>query len=335
MARALLLRAFATMAVNTTHALSAGEGVIEDIVAALALALRARRAAALVLDDRGASCRAIASCGFSGVERDRLGRSLAIGNDCRRYWERLAEEGQSVYVDLHSEHPAAPWDDPAITMAPHVAAPLIGSGGALIGAILIEAAAPREADLVLSTKMARVAAIASEQTRAAEAHRYERTRNAVVLDIVREVDRPVALPEVMAAICRKTVEAFGCRQATVYFHSRKYGASLPLGDHGTPPHVVARFVGSPFRKGTVPHEDEVQAGRTVVMRRDRELPPEDALLLEMTDVHTLALVPLGDNDGTVRGLLSVGFGDTRELTSDELRELEIVARHAAMAIARA
>ncbi len=308
-------------------------GVVEDVLSALALALGATRAAALVLGDDAATCRAVASFGLTDDERDRVSHWLTIGDALRPYWRRLAAERRPVYVT--GSDVATPWQRVAGPLPPHLAIPLIGSDAALRGVMLLEAPPPRPDGMLLAAKMARVAAIAIDQTSAAEARAVALTRNTVLLDIVREVDRQVELPQVLAAICQKTAEAFAARQVTVYFHSRRHRGSLPLADYGTPPQVVMRFVGGRYMKGQVPHEAEVQTGRTVIISRDGAPSEDDLALLELTELDTLVLVPLRDEDGTVRGLLSIGFERARVLTADDLQALELVARHAAMAIARA
>jgi signal transduction histidine kinase len=321
---------------DTTHQSSSVlQGVVEDVLSALALALGAPRAAALVLGDDAASCRAIASCGLTDEERERVRRWLTIDDESRPYWNRLAAEGRPIYLTpLHGDGQALWQGDPG-RVPPHLATPLIGTDGTLRGVMLLEAPEPRDDSLLLAAKMARVASIAIDQTRAAEARAVELTRNAVLLDIVREVDRQVELPKVLAAICEKTAEAFAARQVTVYLHSRRHRGSLPLADYGTPPQVVARFVGGRYMKGQVPHEAEVQTGRIVIISRDESPTEDDVGLLDLTELHTLVFVPLRDEDGTVRGLLTVGFATPHPLTADELRALEMVGRHAAMAITRA
>lgn len=331
MARALLVPTPPVMDVTAPQA-SSLPGVVDDILATFALALRARGAAALIFDADGTSCRAIASWGLTDADRERAGRGLTIGDEGRSYCERLATDARPVYVTTADAKRL--WQGVA-DAPPHLVTPLIGANGKLFGVILLDTAPPRDEDLIVAAKLGRLAAIAIEQTYAAEARAFELTRNAVLLDIVREVDRPVELPEVLAAICRKTVEAFGSRQATVFFHSRRHRASLPLADYGTPSHVVPRFAGGRYMKGNIPHEDEVATGRTIVIERADTLPPEDLALLDLAEVAALVMVPLRDDDGTVRGLLTVGFTEPRAFTTEELRALEMVGRHAAMAIMRA
>jgi signal transduction histidine kinase len=308
------------------------QGVVDEVLSALALALGARRAAAFALGDDAASCRAVGSFGLNDEEREHVGHWLTIDDASRPYWMRLAEQGP---LYLAGGDVRAPWQGAANTAPAHLAIPLIGTDGTLRGAMLLEAPEPRDEGMLLAAKMARVAAIATEQTHAAEARAGELSRNAVLFDIVREVDSQVELSQVLAAICKKTAEGFAARQVTVYFHSRRHRASLPLADYGTPPQVVTRFVGGRYMKGQVPHEDEVQEGRTVVISRDASPSDDDIGLLDLTELHSIVFVPLRDEDGIVRGLLSIGFEGPHGLTADDLRALELVGRHAAMAIARA
>lgn len=310
------------------------QDVVDDVVSALAMALGARRAAALVLDEDGQSCRAIASWGLTEAERDRVSHWLTIDADSQPYWTRLAAETGPVYLAAPPAEARAPWQG-VIAVPPHLAVPLIGTDARLLGVILLDTPAPRDEDRLVAAKMGRVAAVAIEQTRAADGRALQLARNAVLLDIVREVDRRVELPEVLAAICRKTVEGFGSRQTTVYFHSRRHRASLPMADYGTPAHVAERFAGARYNRGNIPRESEVAQGRTAVITRKGNPSPDDLVLLDLSEVYALVMVPLRDDDGTVRGMLTVGFADERDFTADELHALEMVGHHAAMAIMRA
>ncbi|TMA82572.1 MAG: GAF domain-containing protein [Deltaproteobacteria bacterium] len=324
---------------RTPHGSSSARDVADDVITTLALALQARRAAALIRYADGAECHAIASLGFSDDERQHLCRSLTIGDDptragARAYWDRLAAAGRPLYV-TPTAGDAAGVGQLVGDVLPHLATPLIASDGTLLGVIVIDATALRDDAGLLAEKMGRIAAVAIEQTRLAETRGSELMRSAVLFEIMREVHRPVELPAVLAAFCRQTAEAFGARQVTVYFHSRRHRGSLPIADYGTPPQVAERFVGARFLKGTVPHEDEVQAGQIVVIRRDQTTATDDLLLLDATEVEVLVFVPLREQDGTVRGLISVGFAEPREFAAAELDALETVGRHAAMAVERA
>jgi signal transduction histidine kinase len=307
--------------------------VAADVLAGLAVALGVERAVALVLDENGASCRAVASVGLTADQRERAARGLAIDADARAYWDRLRTVSGPIYVAAPNSDARRPWQGVA-DVPPHLAAPLLASDGALLGVVVLVMPPPHAADLHVAAKLARLAAIAIEQTRASVRRERELARTAVLLDIVREVDRPAELPEVLAAICRKTVEGFGSRQATVYFRSRRHRASLPLADYGTPAHVAARFVGGRYFEGNIPHEEEVRTGRTVVITRGSDR-PEDHTLLDLVEIAMIVMVPLRDEEGAVHGTLTVGFDRHEAPGEAELRDLEMVARHATMAIIRA
>src|SRR5438093_1475465 len=149
-------------------------------------------------------------------------------------------------------------------------------------------------------QLAAVLAFACRMAEHSGRERPHRLRN-VLDDLVRglgtalpverggERDRRLDLAVVLAVICKKTVEAFGCQRATVFFHSRRHRASMPLADHGTPPHVAGRFVGSRYNPGNIPHEEAVSEGRTVVISRGLDPSPEDIALLDHSETHALAL----------------------------------------------
>jgi signal transduction histidine kinase len=308
-------------------------GVVEDVLAGLALALDADRAMVLVLDDDGEGCRAAAAIGLGDHEREHAERGLAIGEGARPYWERLRAATGPLYVEAPGADARRPWQGVA-DVPPHLAAPLVGTDGRLLGVVLLAMPRPRPAEIAVAAKLARIAGIAIEKTRATERRDGELARKAVLLDVVREVDRPAELPDVLAAICRKTVEGFGAGRATVFFQSRRHRAALPLADFGTPPHVAARFVGGRYIEGNIPHEDDVRAGRTVVIRRGAAAPADEALL-DAAEAATLVMLPLRDEEGAVHGTLTVGFEHAHAPTAPEIDALEMVARHATMAIIRA
>src|SRR5581483_9898613 len=224
------------------------EEVLGDILRGLGAALRVHRGVAVVLDPSWGRCRATAAVGLTEPDRCRVADWITTTADGRAYCAMLAAAAYPLHV-------APPSDSDAL--APHLAVPFVGSDGALRGIVALESGPPRPEDVALVAAMGRVGGIAIEQTAAAGANAAEAVRSAALLDIVREVDRRLDLPDVLAVICKKTVEAFGCQRATVFFHSRRHRASLPLADYGTPPEVAARFVGSRYSPGNIPHEAEV------------------------------------------------------------------------------
>src|SRR6185436_20451075 len=91
-----------------------------------------------------------------------------------------------------------------------------------------------------------------------------------------------------------------------------------------------------YTAGNTPHRDEILAGTTVLItRRGQPLDPEDLNLLDRSDLHSLAMVPLRAENST-KGMLSVGVtAGHAALTPAKLRGLEVIAHHAATAIAQA
>ena len=308
--------------------------VLDELLKGLAGALRVKSAAALLVDEERTRCRAAAVCNLSEEQHQFLANWLTATAEGKAYWTRLAAQAGPVYVDPPRTGTRGDGRRRG-RIIPHLSVPLIGSGGTLLGMIGLEMGAPSAHEVAIAAAMGRVAAIAIEQAAAADVHAAEVVRNAVLLEIVREVDRRLDLPDVLAVICRKTVEAFDCQHATVFFRSRRHRASIPLADYGTPAHVVERFLGQRYNPGNIPHEPEITAGRTVVISRGREPSPDDLALLDQSENYGLVLIPLRGDDGSVRGILNVGVSEAREFTVEELRALEVVAHHAATAIMRA
>ena len=309
--------------------------VLGNLLNALADVVHVRRAAALLVDGDHGTCRAVAARGLTDTQLEYLIRWLTGSAAGRVYRERLVAQAAPVYIGpVARKHAQATRrrDD----RVPHLAVPLIGTDGVLLGVLGLEMGPPHQRDLAIAAAMGRAAAIAVEQAAAADAQAAEDARNTAILDIVREVDRRLDLPDVLAAICRKTVEAFGCRQATIFFRSRRHRAALPLADYGTPSHVAERFVNTRYAPGdNIPHEKEIEAGQTVVIDRDRHPLPADIALLDAAEAHGFVLIPLRADDGAIRGVLEIGVAEPRVFTPEDLRALQVVAHHAAMAIMRA
>ncbi|HEY2385566.1 MAG TPA: hypothetical protein VGK30_01275, partial [Candidatus Binatia bacterium] len=87
------------------------QGVVDEVLSALALALGARRAAAFALGGDATSCRAVGSFGLSDEERERVGHWLTIDDASRPYWTRLAAEARPLY--LPGGDVRAPWQGAA------------------------------------------------------------------------------------------------------------------------------------------------------------------------------------------------------------------------------
>jgi signal transduction histidine kinase len=167
-----------------------------------------------------------------------------------------------------------------------------------------------------------------------QADLVETERSQALLEIVREMHRGAPLPELLAIICQKTVQAFGFERVTVFYYHPRVRAHIPFADHGTPAHIVSRFVDARYDLGNTPHVEDIRAGRTVVISRGGRLTPDDRRLLDTAELHTVALLPLWFGDES-RGTLTVGIAAAQEFTTEQIRDLEVVAHHAATAIAQA
>lgn len=155
-----------------------------------------------------------------------------------------------------------------------------------------------------------------------------------LLEIVRDMNRRLPLPALLRVICERTVEAFELERATVFDYHRRARGYVPLADFGTPPHIAARYIDSHYTTSTTPHRDEIVAGCSVVIRRGPDLTPEDLALLDQAEADTIVLLPLVAEQQT-RGLLSACLNHPHDVTPDDVRRLEVVAHHAATAIAQA
>ncbi len=310
------------------------EGALGRILRALTVALRGRRGAVVMIERSGAA-RLVATRGFRAREARYLRASLRRAPPTLPYWERLRAGRQPVFLD--DAHLAAVLPDTwgrRIGIAAHLAVPLLATDGDLIGLLAVEAARPAPAQVRIAVGIGDVAATVILNARTTQTHAEEAARSEALLEIVRDVSRCLPLPELLGVICRRTVDSFGIQRMTVFDYHPRAGAYLPLADAGTPPHVTERFIQSRFTVASTPHRDEVIAGRTIVISRSRELLPEDRMLLDLADLHTLVLLPLRAENHT-SGMLTAGIATPEEFTPEQIRGLEVIAHHAATAIAQA
>jgi signal transduction histidine kinase len=304
------------------------EVTLKEILAGLAVALGARRGAALALDQQTGTARLVATYRFSSGDAD-ASRS-ALSPVC---WQRLRADGQPVFLASGAAAPAA---DAAFLFggAPYFAVPIQGRAGQLRGCFALEMPEPGAEQRRLAAAVAGVAATAIENAETARRQAEAAARSEALLEIVREMNGKVPLPQLLDLICRKTVQAFGLRQATIFYHHPRARGYMPLADCGTPVSVYERFVHARYTPLTTPHAADIVDGRTVVISRSGPLSPEDRDLLDVTELHALALLPLRTNDRT-RGTLTVGMATEQDFTPEQIRELEIMAHHAATAIYQA
>ena len=310
------------------------ERALGRILRALTVALDGRRGAAVVIDRNGVAC-LVATRGLRAREARYLRASIRRAPPTLPYWNRLRTGRQPIFLD--GAHLAAVLPDgfeSRIGLGAHFAVPLIGADGELVGLLAIEAPRPAPAQVRVAVGMGDVAATVIVNARTTRAQTEEAARNEALLQIVRDVSRCLPLPELLSVICRRTVDSFGIQRVTVFDYHRRAGAYLPLADAGTPSYVTERFIQSRFTPASTPHRDEVVAGRTIVISRSQDLPPEDRMLLDIADLHSLVMLPLKAENHT-SGMLTAGIATPEEFTPAQIRGLEVIAHHAATAIAQA
>jgi signal transduction histidine kinase len=332
----LLMSAEHAMSRGAPHAdCDAVEDTLGRILRGLAVALGSRRAVAFVIE-RGGAARLAASRGVSARDQRYVRVCQRAGATALPYWRRLDAARHPLFLDAVETCAALP---PAWTarlgVGPHLAVPLRARDDTLLGALVLETGAPTPAQVRLAVAVGAVAATAIANAYTARARADEAARQEILLEIVRDVSSALPLPELLALICRRTVEgAFGADRVTIFDYHRRSRGYVPLADFGTPAHVVERFIHQPYTTGSTPHREEILVGRTVVIDRAAASAPEDVALLDRSDLYTLALLPLRV-DNTTRGMMTVGTAARHEFTPEQVRGLEVVAHHAATAIAQA
>jgi signal transduction histidine kinase len=305
------------------------EGTLGGILDGLAVALGARRAAAFVRERTG-RWRVAATHGLSAREARYLRARVSASPATFGYWRRVAR-GQPFFSGDAAA--GAAWVR-RLGFDAHLALPLLAGARDLLGSLALEMPAPSAEQVRLADAVAAVAATAIANAYTARAQAEEVARSRALLEIVREMNRGASLPELLVAICRKTVQAFGLQRATVFYYHPRRGAHVPFADHGTPAHVAERFVRMRYNLGNTPHVHDIAAGRTVVISRAGDLGFEDRQLLDTAELHALALLPLWAENHS-RGTLAVGIAAEQEFTPEQIAGLEVVAHHVATAIAQA
>jgi signal transduction histidine kinase len=140
-------------------------------------------------------------------------------------------------------------------------------------------------------------------------------------------------PDVLYRICVALGAAVPCDRVTIYTASRRTRSYLPRADHGTPPHVVRRFV----RRGIAPwsfaEASELAAGRVFSVSRGTASPEMRAILLE-AELAAITMLPMlfeGETEGTI----SCGLVHAAEFTPDQIDALQHVASHVAILVRNA
>src|SRR5437762_6266837 len=174
----------------------------------------------------------------------------------------------------------------------------------------------------------RRAADVAERLRSLE--REKRVADALV-QVAEQAGAGLALTDVLGRFCRLTVELVPCDRCTIYLWSSRRKAYIPVADCGTPAHVVPRFAERYYYRGKMFFEDDLRAGKTVRLSRERELSPEEYELIEESEQYDMAIVPLQAR-GMGIGSMSVGLHQAPGFDATSLTIVHGVARQAAARI---
>src|SRR5206468_6984540 len=172
------------------------------------------------------------------------------------------------------------------------------------------------------------AADVAERLRSLE--RGRRVADALV-QVAEQAGAGLALTDVLGRFCRLTVELVPCDRCTIYLWSSRRKAYIPVADYGTPPHVASRFVEKYFHRGKMFFEEDLRAGKTVRLSRERELSPEARELIEESEQCDMAIVPLQAR-GMGLGSMAVGLHQAPGFDATSLTIVHGVARQAAARI---
>jgi signal transduction histidine kinase len=151
-----------------------------------------------------------------------------------------------------------------------------------------------------------------------------------VLDAVGDA---AGYPDVLQRICVALSSAVPCDRVTIYTASRRTRSYLPRADHGTPAHVVERFVGRGFAPWSFSEASELAAGRVFSVSRATASPEMRAILTD-AELAAIIMVPLIFN-GEAEGNISCGLGRLAAFTAEQIAALQHVASHVAILVRNA
>ena len=151
--------------------------------------------------------------------------------------------------------------------------------------------------------------------------------------VLEAVGDAAGYPDVLFRICRAVVESLPCDRAAIYTYSRQTGTYLPRADHGTPAHIVERFVRRGFNAQPFVETGELEQGRVLRIAREGAR-PDRSRVLEEAELAAIALVPLAFN-GEAEGTITCGLHHADTFTPDQIDALERVASHVALLVRNA
>src|SRR5689334_250233 len=134
-------------------------------------------------------------------------------------------------------------------------------------------------------------------------------------------------------ICVALSASVPCERVTIYTASRRTRSYLPRADHGTPAHVVERFVRRGFAPWAFAEASELAAGRVFSVSRTTASPEMRDILVD-ADLAALTMVPLLFNGEGV-GTISCGLNELTAFTPQQITALQHVASHVAILVRNA
>jgi len=180
----------------------------------------------------------------------------------------------------------------------------------------------------VATAFGDAAAAALERVRAHEEHERQAAQQRALTRAAKTLNGSLDLDTVLSRICHEAATILGCDVATLYRGTMEEGLTVAA-VHGMPPESVGyRLPTGAGLAGKV-----LVQGRAMLTNdyaRVAELPPGAP--------HPQAISAMGAPmawDGHPRGVLTVGYTDSREVTQQDLSVLETFAELAATACANA
>jgi PAS domain S-box-containing protein len=149
--------------------------------------------------------------------------------------------------------------------------------------------------------------------------------------VAEQAGTTLALPEMLDRLCRLCVRVVPSDRSTLFLWSRRRRAFIPAADCGTPDAVAARVATGLHRPGEIVHDDQLAAGRVIVLSRDQTMSAAESRLLDDADVYALAMAPLRARERPI-GALTVAVDHPPRFTDGSLAVLRGVARQAASLI---
>jgi len=129
-------------------------------------------------------------------------------------------------------------------------------------------------------------------------------------------------------ICRCIAEIVGCDRSALYLWSERRDAIIPVAQHGTPEHLVAKLADRHYRPGDLGFDPEAHESGPVVVSRGRASTPDATRALEEAELFALAFVALPGRP-TTDGWLTLGIDGSPGFSDHALAVARRAARHAA------